>query len=222
MPIDDRTVAVGDVRAASASRRRAARARRRRGASGPALRPRCRAARGARLPRPAGPRGRARGRRLVRRHTNALFDRRGDTRIIYLPTYDLPALDEAGAAFWRGQGFEGARSTCRRSTSSTARSAAWSTCCAGRALTASGAPGASVAPVASSASSAVTESWRNGRAPMRRQSATASSVAARGRRVASEERELAQEARRRTDREARRRARPSRSARRGSASTICW
>lgn len=39
-------------------------------------------------------------------YTNALFDRRGDTRIIYLPTYALPALDEAGAAFWRAQGFE--------------------------------------------------------------------------------------------------------------------
>lgn len=39
-------------------------------------------------------------------YTNALFDRRGDTRIIYLPTYALPALDAAGAAFWTGQGFE--------------------------------------------------------------------------------------------------------------------
>lgn len=39
-------------------------------------------------------------------YTNALFDRRGEARIIYLPTYDLPALDEAGAAFWRAQGFE--------------------------------------------------------------------------------------------------------------------
>jgi peptidyl-arginine deiminase len=39
-------------------------------------------------------------------YTNALFDRRGATRIIYMPTYNLPALDEAGAAFWRGQGFE--------------------------------------------------------------------------------------------------------------------
>ena len=39
-------------------------------------------------------------------YTNALFDRRGDTRIIYMPTYDQPALDEAGAAFWRAQGFE--------------------------------------------------------------------------------------------------------------------
>jgi hypothetical protein len=39
-------------------------------------------------------------------YTNALFDRRGDTRIVYLPTYDLQALDDAGAAFWRAQGFE--------------------------------------------------------------------------------------------------------------------
>jgi hypothetical protein len=39
-------------------------------------------------------------------YTNALFDRRGETRIVYLPTYALPALDAAGAAFWRAQGFE--------------------------------------------------------------------------------------------------------------------
>jgi hypothetical protein len=39
-------------------------------------------------------------------YTNALFDRRGETRIIYMPTYNLPALDETGAAFWRAQGFE--------------------------------------------------------------------------------------------------------------------
>ena len=39
-------------------------------------------------------------------YTNALFDRRGDTRIIYLPTYAQPALDAAGAAFWRDHGFE--------------------------------------------------------------------------------------------------------------------
>ncbi|MEO8704559.1 MAG: hypothetical protein ABI867_31180 [Kofleriaceae bacterium] len=39
-------------------------------------------------------------------YTNALFDRRGDTRIVYLPTYALPALDAAGIAFWRAQGFE--------------------------------------------------------------------------------------------------------------------
>jgi hypothetical protein len=39
-------------------------------------------------------------------YTNALFDRRGDQRIVYLPTYELPALDAAGAAFWRARGFE--------------------------------------------------------------------------------------------------------------------
>jgi hypothetical protein len=39
-------------------------------------------------------------------YTNALFDRRGDTKIIYLPTYGLPALDAAGEAFWRSHGFE--------------------------------------------------------------------------------------------------------------------
>jgi hypothetical protein len=39
-------------------------------------------------------------------YTNALFDRRGAQRIIYLPTYALPALDAAGTAFWEAQGFE--------------------------------------------------------------------------------------------------------------------
>ncbi len=39
-------------------------------------------------------------------YTNALFDRRGDQRIVYLPTYALPALDAAGTAFWETQGFE--------------------------------------------------------------------------------------------------------------------
>lgn len=39
-------------------------------------------------------------------YTNALFDRRGDQKIVYLPTYALPALDAAGTAFWEGQGFE--------------------------------------------------------------------------------------------------------------------
>jgi hypothetical protein len=39
-------------------------------------------------------------------YTNALFDRRGSQRIVYLPTYALPALDEAGKRFWEGQGFE--------------------------------------------------------------------------------------------------------------------
>jgi hypothetical protein len=40
-------------------------------------------------------------------YTNALFDRRGDgKRIVYLPTYALPALDAAGRAFYEAQGFE--------------------------------------------------------------------------------------------------------------------
>jgi hypothetical protein len=39
-------------------------------------------------------------------YTNALFDRRGEQKIVYLPTYELPALDEAGIAFWKAQGFE--------------------------------------------------------------------------------------------------------------------
>jgi hypothetical protein len=39
-------------------------------------------------------------------YTNAVFDRDADgTRVIYMPTYALPALDDAGAAFWRAQGF---------------------------------------------------------------------------------------------------------------------
>jgi hypothetical protein len=40
-------------------------------------------------------------------YTNALFDRRADgKRVVYLPTYALPALDEAGRAFYEAQGFE--------------------------------------------------------------------------------------------------------------------
>ena len=39
-------------------------------------------------------------------YTNALFDRRGDQRIVYLPTYELPALDAAAHRFYEGQGFE--------------------------------------------------------------------------------------------------------------------
>ncbi len=39
-------------------------------------------------------------------YTNALFDRRGAQKIIYLPTYDLPALDAAGEAFWRSHGYD--------------------------------------------------------------------------------------------------------------------
>ncbi len=39
-------------------------------------------------------------------YTNALFDRRGDQRIVYLPTYALPTLDLAAQKFYEGQGFE--------------------------------------------------------------------------------------------------------------------
>ena len=40
-------------------------------------------------------------------YTNALFDRRADgTRVVYLPTYALPALDDAGRKFYEAQGFE--------------------------------------------------------------------------------------------------------------------
>jgi hypothetical protein len=39
-------------------------------------------------------------------YTNALFDRRGTQKIVYMPTYALPALDEAGKRFWQAQGFE--------------------------------------------------------------------------------------------------------------------
>ncbi|MGE5181849.1 MAG: agmatine deiminase family protein, partial [Acidobacteriota bacterium] len=40
-------------------------------------------------------------------YTNALFDRRPDgKRVVYLPTYALPALDAAGRAFYEAQGFE--------------------------------------------------------------------------------------------------------------------
>lgn len=39
-------------------------------------------------------------------YTNALFDRRADgTRVVYLPTYALPALDDAARAFYARQGF---------------------------------------------------------------------------------------------------------------------
>jgi hypothetical protein len=39
-------------------------------------------------------------------YTNALFDRRGETRIVYLPTYGLPMLDRAAAQLYAAQGFE--------------------------------------------------------------------------------------------------------------------
>ncbi|HET9987489.1 MAG TPA: agmatine deiminase family protein [Kofleriaceae bacterium] len=39
-------------------------------------------------------------------YTNALFDRRGDQRIVYLPTYAQPALDDAARKFYESEGFE--------------------------------------------------------------------------------------------------------------------
>jgi len=39
-------------------------------------------------------------------YTNALFDVRDGHRVIYMPTYALPALDDAGKRFWQAQGFE--------------------------------------------------------------------------------------------------------------------
>ena len=39
-------------------------------------------------------------------YTNALFDRRGAQRIVYLPTYALPALDAAAQHVYEAQGFE--------------------------------------------------------------------------------------------------------------------
>jgi hypothetical protein len=40
-------------------------------------------------------------------YTNALFDRTpAGKRIVYLPTYSLPALDAAARTFYENQGFE--------------------------------------------------------------------------------------------------------------------
>jgi N-dimethylarginine dimethylaminohydrolase len=39
-------------------------------------------------------------------YTNALFDRRGDQRIVYLPTYAQPALDAAAQKIYESEGFE--------------------------------------------------------------------------------------------------------------------
>lgn len=47
------------------------------------------------------------GRGSFATYTNALFDRRaGGKRVVYLPTYALPALDAAGRSFYEAQGFE--------------------------------------------------------------------------------------------------------------------
>lgn len=100
VPLDDHTIAVGDVRAGAALL-----------AHEPA---------GAALAIDDVARQAARGFDVVRvpvvvragggafvTYTNALFDRRADgTRVVYLPTYALPALDDAAAAFYRARGFE--------------------------------------------------------------------------------------------------------------------
>lgn len=39
-------------------------------------------------------------------YTNALFDRRGGRRIVYLPTYAQPALDDAARKIYESEGFE--------------------------------------------------------------------------------------------------------------------
>jgi N-dimethylarginine dimethylaminohydrolase len=39
-------------------------------------------------------------------YTNALFDRREDQRIVYLPTYEQPALDAAAQKIYEAEGFE--------------------------------------------------------------------------------------------------------------------
>jgi hypothetical protein len=39
-------------------------------------------------------------------YTNALFDRRGDQRIVYLPTYAQPSLDAAAQKIYESEGFE--------------------------------------------------------------------------------------------------------------------
>jgi hypothetical protein len=38
-------------------------------------------------------------------YTNALFDREANRRVVYLPTYSLPALDTAARKFYEAQGF---------------------------------------------------------------------------------------------------------------------
>ena len=110
MPIDDRTVAVGDVRAGVRLL-----ATEPEGADLSLADPEAEAVRFDRAAELLV----AKGFRVVRvpavvlagagsyvTYTNALFDRRGDQRIVYLPTYALPALDAAGTAFWQAQGFE--------------------------------------------------------------------------------------------------------------------
>ena len=107
VPLDDQTVAVGDVRAGVALLGEATLA-----LDDVALQ--------ARRFDHAAELLAARGFRIVRvpalvlagggafvTYTNALFDRRADgTRVVYLPTYALPVLDAAARAFYAAQGFD--------------------------------------------------------------------------------------------------------------------
>lgn len=111
VPLDDRTVAVGDVRAGVALLAREP--------AGAHLRLDDVDLEARRFDRAAELLA-ARGFRVVRvpalvlagagsyvTYTNALFDRRGDgTRVVYLPTYSLPALDGAARRFYEDLGFE--------------------------------------------------------------------------------------------------------------------
>jgi hypothetical protein len=106
VPLDDHTVAVGDVRAGMAL------------VGDPGLALDDEDVQAPRFDRAAAQLA-ARGFRVVRvpalvlvgggsfvTYTNAVFDRRGDgKRVVYLPTYALPALDAAGRAFYEAQGF---------------------------------------------------------------------------------------------------------------------
>jgi Porphyromonas-type peptidyl-arginine deiminase len=107
VPLDDQTVAVGDVRAGMAL------------AGDTRLPLDDVALQAPRFDRAAALLA-ARGFRVVRvpalvlegggsfvTYTNALFDRRRDgKRVVYMPTYALPALDAAARTFYEAQGFE--------------------------------------------------------------------------------------------------------------------
>jgi len=107
VPLDDHTIAVGDLRAGiallGATQLPLAdvepEARRFDRAAGELV------ARGFHVVRP--PVVVLAGSRSYITYTNALFDRRDDgKRVVYMPTYAQPALDRAGEQFWRAQGYE--------------------------------------------------------------------------------------------------------------------
>jgi hypothetical protein len=110
VPLDDHTIAVGDVRAGAALLAREP--------AGAALQLDDLDVEAARFDRAAAEL-RAHGFAVVRvpvavlagagsyvTYTNALFDRHGDRRVVYMPTYSLPALDRAAQQFYEAQGFE--------------------------------------------------------------------------------------------------------------------